>query len=383
MKSARLLPSLVLLAAAGCPAVAEDVSAPTQEFLDQKAELEGMLAKRDLELFEVSFDPIALDRIIITDRLGVSRSVAYLAFRIRNQISAGSATPISQAKGYNEVLDAIVQQYEQAKVAKDNGVALTIDGVEGKDGVIIERNDARTGTRALDLSFLITDEHGTRQHLLEDPTAPGAQNTFAFADLGDSRQSSVSGHVRDRIEETLGRKLLTLDEIRATSMAPYDATQRGEHGWAAGELYGVALFSDLPAHGNRYTIHVRGLTNKFRIRWAAGEPGKPENYLDTVFYRRTYTLEYTSIGDEHYKAEDHLTLAKAGWEWLPTFQRNEQRRMQAYVRHYLDNIATPGTEQVDKDVEREAWEWYNAHRTATPERSEKLPDLQSQIKVAE
>ena len=370
-----LVSGLLLAVAAFLPA--EDIVAPSQGYLDQKAELEAMTAKRDLDLFEVTFEPMAFDRLVLADRTGSATSHGYLVFRIRNQISAGSAIPISQSKGYNEVLEAIVRQYEQTRVNKEHGVTLAVDGVQGKEGIIIERSDAQTSKRALDLTFQLTDEHGSRQHMLQDPSAPGAQDKFAFADQGTTVHATVSNAVRDRVEELLGRRLLTLDEIRGRVLPPYDAAAHGDDGWAAGEIWGVAVFPQLPPEGHRYRIDVRGLTNKFRIRWTPTEAGKPENYLDTVFYRRTFRLDYTVAGDEFHRQEGAMTLAKAGWEWQPTFQRSEQRRVQALVRYYLNNITGDNGDSINPAVQKSAWEWYEESRASDPARAAKLPDLKA------
>lgn len=372
-RTTSLVPGLLLACAAFLPA--EDIANPSQEYLDQRAELEAMTEKRDLDLYEVTFEPVAFDRVVIPDRLGGARSYGYLAFRIRNQVSASSAIPTSQSKGYNEVLEAIVRQYEQARVSKEHGVSLAIDGVAGKEGLIIERTDARTGTRALDLTFQLSDDRGSRQRVITDPSAPKAADDFGFADLGTTVQASVSGEVRDRIEEQLGRRLLTLDEIRTRTLPPYDAATRTDEGWSAGELWGVAVFSSLPTEGRRYTIDVRGLTNKFRIRWTPTEAGKPENYLSTVFYRRVYRLEYNVLGDEYHRQEGAFSLAKAAWEWQATFQRQDQRRTQALVRYYLNNITGDGGDTLNRPVAEGALRWYEESRQASPERAAKLPEI--------
>ncbi len=371
-----LVPGLLLALAAILPA--EDIANPSQEYLDQRAELEAMTGARNLDLYEVTLEPVAFDRLVIQDRLGGATSHGYLAFRIRNQIGATSALPISQSKGYNEVLEAIVRQYEQARVNKEHGVVLSVDGVGGKDGIIVERSDAQAGTRTLDLSFQLTDEHGSRQRVLEDPSAPGAQDSFSFQDQGTTVHASVSSVVRDRVEELLGRRLLTLDEIRTRSLPPYDAATRTEEGWAAGEVWGIAVFPQLPREGHRYTIDVRGLTNKFRIRWTPTEAGKPENYLTTVFYRRTFRLEYTVAGDEFHRQEGAMTLAKAGWQWLPTFQRSEQRRTQALARYYLNNIMAENGEGMNHEVGKAALAWYEASRQSDPARAAKLPEIKAE-----
>ncbi len=365
-----------LAAADGAAGAAAGIDQPTPEYLAAKAELEAMLAKRDLELFEVNFEALALDRILVTDRLGANHVYHYLAFRVRNQAGSTGA-PISQAKGYNDVLAAMAAQYEQAKVVKGDGAALTVEAADPQDGVIIERRDARTSERSLDITVLATNEHGSRIRLLDDPVGSGPQDSFNFPDLGEPLLDVSIGQVRDRVEEVLQRKLLTLDEIRTRRLPPYDATKVDADGWAQGELYGVVVFHRLSDYGKQVTIQVRGLSNKFRERWPATEPNKVGNYLEARFFRRLFVLHYDYPGDEYYRDLDHFTLAKAGWEWVPTFQRNAQRRIQAYSRYYLDNITADNTDTLNQPVEDEFWADYAQART---QHGDKLPDLQAELK---
>ena len=350
---------------------------PSPEYLAQRAELEKMLSSRDLETFEVTFEALALDRILLKDALGNPHLFHYLAFRVRNKTSSGGAL-VSQAKGYNDVLAAIAAQYEQAKVDKGNGVALAVETADPKDGVIIERRDAHSAERSLDLSVLASNEHGTRISLLDDPIGSGAQESFNFPDLGQPKQGTPSQYVRDRVEEALGRKLLTVDEIRALKLPPYDATKLGDNGWAAGEVYGVVIFNRLSDYGKHITIQIRGLSNKFRERWPEAEQGKVENYLEARFFRREFVLHYEYPGDEYFRDQDRFELARAGWEWIPTFQRNTQRRAIAYSRYYLNNIASDKGDTLNKGVEDEFWSMYNEVRGR---KADKLPDLQAEIKA--
>lgn len=351
--------------------------APSQEYIDAKAELEQMLSKRDLEVFEVNFEPLTLDRIVIKDRMGQPQVFQYLAFRVRNQVGS-IGTPVSQSKGYNDVLTAMAAQYEQAKVTKEGGVGLAVEAADAKDGVIVERKDARSSARALDLSVLAFDEHGTRIRLLDDPLVSGAQESFNFPDLGHPLQSSPIAQVRDRVEEALHRKLLTVDEIRARKLVPFDQAKVTEEGWAEGELYGVFIFNHLSEYGKRLTFQVRGLSNKFRERWPAVEAGKVENYLDARFYRRTFTLHYEHLGDEFYRDQDHYELQRAGWEWVATFQRNAQRKLVAYSRYWLNNLTAANGDALNQPLEEEFWPVYNDRRSQV---GDKLPDLQGEIKA--
>jgi hypothetical protein len=367
--------------AAQGPSTAES-GAPSQEYLDQKAELEGMLTKRDVELYEMNCEPITLDRIVITSRSGTSEVFNYLIFRVRNEISDKTSTPLSKAKGFNDVLAAIQQQFEgQVSKVDENGVKLQVEGVPGKEGTIVERQDAQIHQKKLSITVFAYDEHGTRLRLLEEPIGTGAQETFNFPDLGVTSWSAVAGLVKDKIEEKEGRELYSLDQIRTLDLPPYSPTEREKNGWAKGEVYGVAMFHKLSDYGNHFTCEVRGLSNKFRIRWPDADPGHLENYLDAKFFRRVYVMHYDRSGDEFYRELDPFSLSKAGWEWVDTFQRNAQRRSMAYARYFLTNIQSDKTGERNTAIEDEFWPYYQDVRAAHPDKAEGLPDLQQTVKA--
>lgn len=389
---ARLVPGLLAvalpLAAGEASSVGND---PSQDYKDKKAELEAMLEKagtkgdqrRDLEVYELTFEPIELGRVLLTDRMGGAHVYNFLAFRLRNQMSLGGLQPSSQAKGFNEVLAATAQQYEASQVVKeDNGTALRIGSVEGKDGEIVARQDARVRTRAVDLSVLAYDEHGNRLKTLAELNGSKPPEAFDQPDVGFPSQSTLSGLVREKVEELLDRRLLTTDEIRSRQLPPFDPTKRSEEGWGEGEVCGVMLFDRLSDHGRAITLQVHGLSNKFRIHWVPGaDPAKPENYLETRFLRRTYVLHYERPGDEYYRDRDRFELVSSGWEWVPSFQRNASRRTQAYTRYFLNNIVANQADALNAPVEAEAWAWYQEQR-ALPG-GERLPDLQTEMKPAD
>lgn len=375
----RLLPCCAaLLALAGGLRAAEPQE--SEQYLKAKAELEAMVAKWDQGLFELTFEPGTIDRVTLTDRLGETRIFHYLTFRLRNQVTVGGVTPISQAKGYNEVLAAVAKQYDQAKVASEQGVALTVDGVQGRDGVIVERQDALVRTRAVSIGVLAYDERGSRIHLLGEKGSDPA-DAFAFRDLGNPITSTVVDAVRERVEEIQGRRLLTPDEIRGRELPPYDAAKRTEEGWAVGELHGVVIFDRLSDFGRKFTLEVRGLSNKFRIHWPEAERGKVENYLESRFQRRAFVLHYALLGDEYFRDRDRFELVKAGWEWLPTFQRNDKRRTMAYSRYFLENITTDKADSVNSETATRFWNWYDEQRKAQEVREKvpQLPDLKAEI----
>jgi len=366
------------------PATAES-GAPSQEYLDQKAELEDMINKRDTELFEMNCEPITLDRIVITSRVGTPEVFNYLVFRVRNEISDKTSTPLSQAKGYNDVLAAIQQEFEgQVEKVTDNGVKLQVDGVDGKEGTIVERQDAQIHQKKLSITVFGYDEHGTRLRLLEDPVGSGPQETFDFPDLGATSWSAVATMVKDRIEEKEGRELYSLDQVRSIDLPPYSPTEREKNGWAKGEVYCVAMFHRLSIYGNHFTFEVRGLSNKFRFRWPDTDPGKLEDYLDAKFYRRTCVFHYDREGDENYRELDPFTLSKGGWEWVECFERIDKRRSMAYARYFLNNIEDEKTGERNTSVEDEFWPYYQSIRTEYPKEAAdpaKLPDLEQSLKA--
>jgi hypothetical protein len=368
---------LFALALAVFPLAAEERQ-PSDEFKRDKAELDEMLSKRDLAMFEVSFEPLAMNRVLMVDRAGNPHVFQYLAYRVRNQMASdlGGSAPISQAKGYNEVLAEVAKQHEEAKITTNNGVALTVAGPEGAENVIVERQDAQAGTRALRLSFLAHDELGTRIKLLDGTDMGTPAGQFDFPDLGDPTRASVLNVVREQAEEAVGKRLLTTQEVLATKLPPFDAAKRTEEGWCTGELYGVAVFNVLSDYGRKWTIEVSGLTNKMRIHWPETERGKVESYIDAKFLRRVQVLRYDHLGDEYFRDRDQFVLTSSSWEWLPTFQRQDKRRAMAYGRFYLANVVTDKGDRVNPEVAKAFWTYYDEQRALSPT----LPDIGKDVK---
>jgi hypothetical protein len=359
-------------------------SAPTQEYLDQKAQLEAMINSRDMELYEMSFEPLNLDRVVLTTRTGKEVVFNYLTFRLRNQIADKTSTPLSKAKGYNDVLAAIQEQYAGiAKSVEDNGVKLQIEGVDRPEGTIVERQNAQIHQKKVSITVYGYDEHGTRIRLLDEPPGSGPQESFNFPDIGEPSWAAVAEKVKDKIEEKESRELWSLDKIRGLELPPYESSQIEKNGWAKGEVYGVAMFHRLSDYGDYFTFQVRGLSNKLRIHWPETEAGKVENYLDARFYRRVWVLHYERTGDEYFRDLDPFILKKSGWEWVNTFQRNEQRRSMAYARYFLENIANNSTPSptANQTVEAEFWPYYSQVRQEHPAKpNAPVPDLEADLK---
>ncbi len=347
-------------------------SEPTQDYLDQKAQLEAMLTTRDVELFEMAFDPLALDRVVMNPRVGSSYVLHYLTFRLRNRITDDTKELTAKVTRYNELLAAVAEEYEDAKVT--NGVTLEVAGEK-----VLDRAELRARTRRVSLTAYAYDEDGSRIRLLDDPVGSGPQENYNFVDHGEVEPGAVSRQAREKVEEIVGRRLMTVDEIRTLDLPPYDAKKVNDYGEAEGEVFGVILLDRLNDHGDHFTIEVRGLNNKIRVRQPETPAGSVDNYLASRVLRRVYVLHYERPGDEFFRDQDRFTLARHGWEWLNTFQRLEQRRNVAYARYFLNNIADDQNKPVQA-VEDEFWPYYRDVRDAKPAAGDKLPDLQSTLK---
>ncbi len=349
---------------------------PNQEYLEQKAELEKLVQSRDTDLYELNFEPLMMDEVSLKDKTGNLHVYTYLTFRLRNEIKDATKPTIAKPSRYNEILKSITEQYQFAKA---DGAKLAVDGVAGADGVIVDREDLKPRTRKVNITVVAYNEHGTRIQLLDEPVGSGSQNTFNFPDYGELSRDTVLKRVREEVEEVAQRRLLTVDELRTKELPPYDAGKRDEEGVAEGEAFGVVLFNRLSVYGDKITVEVRGMSNKFRIRAPESKPEEVGNYVAARFMRRVYTLRYVRPGDEHFRHLDEYELVKGGWEWVNTFQRLHQRKSVAYAKYFLGNITDAKNVRQPK-VEEELWEYYDAVRAAKPAAAEKLPDLKATLK---
>jgi hypothetical protein len=363
-----------LLAALAIPGIAAGADAvdpgkPSQEYLDERAKLEAMISSRDVEEFEVSFKPLALDRVLLKDRLGGERLYHYLTFRLRNEITEDTKQLAQTATRYNEVLQEMANEHEYAKV--EQGVTLKVDGE-----TVLDRSNMRARKRTVQITALAYDENGSRIEILDDTESGKAARAFPLPDYGDAVAGSSLDRVKEKVEEAVGRRLRTADEIRTLELPPYDAQKLDEEGVAEGEVYGVLLFDRLGDHGDRFTIEIRGLSNKLRIKASEAEPGAVGNYANTKVMRRVYVLHYQRPGDEFFRDQDRFLLERGGWEWTETFQRLGKRAAAAYAQYYLDNISdAAGARQAA--VEEKFWPSYEKDREAA---ADKLPDLQGELK---
>ncbi len=349
---------------------------PNQEYLEQKAELEKLVQSRDTDLYELNVEPMAMDEVSLKDKTGHLHVYTYLTVRIRNEIKDATKPTIAKPSRYNEILKAITDQYEYAKA---DGSQLAVTGVEGAEGVIVEREDLKPRTRKVNITVVAYNEHGTRIQLLDEPVGSGSQNDFNFPDYGELSRDAVLKRVREEVEEVAQRRLKTVDEIRLQELPPYDASKRDVEGVAEGEVFGVILFNRLSVYGDKITVEIRGLSNKFRVRAPDPKAGEVANYVAARYMRRVYTLTYTRPGDEYFRHLDEYELVKGGWEWVNTFQRLQQRKSAAYAKYFLTNI-TDAKDVRQPKVEEELWSYYDAVRAEKPAAADKLPDLKATLK---
>lgn len=379
----RLCLTLTALACLGSSLAAADSGQPTPEFLAEKAQLEEMISTRQLDLFELQVIPGKLGRVVVHDRRGQDHVFNYLTCTIRNQATVDPAQLATRAKGYNEVLQAIAQQYEMAKVDSEGGIKLKIDGVAGQDGIVLERTESKLRTRHVALTAQASDENGTRIRLLDEPPGSGPQEQYAFPDLGEPTSARVIKRIHEAVEEQEGCKLLSSEALRSFPLPPFDGITRIEakditdpahdtHGWLVGEAHVVLLFPRLSDYGDRFTVQINGLCNKMRFRHPTIEAGKPENYFQTRVLRRTLVMAYERPGDEFFRDLDRFELTRHGYQWVESFQRTDVRRTGAYARYFLSNIADDkgGLNTAVKD---QFWPYYDEQRTANA----KLPDLKA------
>lgn len=339
---------LVVLAAALAPLAGADpdLGNPSQQFLDWKAELESMVESRDTEIYEVDFEPLGIDRILLEDRTGDVAVYHYITFRLRNRVSDNAQFLMEHATAFNEVMAAITAEYQGAVFDTSGGPRLHIPSAQGvleddRLATVLERQDLKVRTRTINITVQAYDENGTRFRLFdplltEGPEGP--QEAFNFEDLGDTRYGTAYWRVRRAIEEKEGRRLLSVHEIRQKELAPYDATVLDDEGVAQGEVYGILIFDRWTPLGDSFTVEVQGLSNKLRWRIPEHRKDEVEDYFNTRILRRTYVMEYARPGDEYFLHYAPFTMTDSGWRWEPTFQRLRHRATIAYVKYFFENI---------------------------------------------
>ena len=336
-----------------------------EEPISKEAELEiaalrAMISEpRDTEQYELDFEPLKFDRILVRDRLGNNQVFHYLTFRLRNRVSDSADYLTKRATVYNEVLDKMVQEYEFLRKETEGGAKLVVDDVQALEdermATILEREDLVSRPRAVSMTVVGFDQHGTRFRLFDVDPGNGPQEDFNFPDR--SLVVAKNNHyqrVHEAIEERYRKRLYTTREIRDLKIPVYQAelpsTFEDGFGMSQGEVNGVIIFDRLNDLGNDFTFYINGLSNKQRYAWPEALPqGRVEDYFNLRVKRRTYVVRIGRTGDEFNLDRKPFSMRFAGWQWEERFLRLEQRKAIAYSRYFRHNIRLPEETTVEKD----------------------------------
>ena len=88
-------------ASSAAAAEVSEFGAPNQEYLEQKAELEKLVASRDTDLYELGVEPLDFDEVVIKDKLGRNHVFNYLTLRLRNETKDVTRPAMAKPSRYN------------------------------------------------------------------------------------------------------------------------------------------------------------------------------------------------------------------------------------------------------------------------------------------
>ena len=91
------------------PTVSAEASADYVQWL---AELDSMLAEREIDTYELQFMPIDFDRIVVTDADGEQRVFHYLSFILRNATISAEDYLDFRASGFRDVMEGFIDRDE-------------------------------------------------------------------------------------------------------------------------------------------------------------------------------------------------------------------------------------------------------------------------------
>lgn len=312
-------------------------------------ELREMTESRGIgaDKFQFHFRPIEFDRVVLRAPSGTETVYHYLTFHLRNQTANEAGFVFEHAVRYDEVRQAILDQFNSGDgpgVSTDDTGALVVntEAIPDEDVArVLQRDQFQPETRVARLTSWIEDENGSRFRAWNPFPDADIDALYNFEDRGQERQSAYYQDVREAVEERVGRRLFTVHELRNLALPPYDANQPGvEDGlYKAGEVYGVILFDRLPRTGDRFVLHINGLSNHTR-RVERQEFDRDElvDYYGTRILRRGYRIELERPGDEFHMSLRRFTMGYHGWVWNNGFMRLRLRRDIAYATYLLDNI---------------------------------------------
>ena len=415
MRHLRFCSSALLLALAmGAPVHAgeadgptSDIVEPSQEYLDARKALESMITSRDLDLYELSFEPISFERVVIPSGQAGPKAYHALVFRVMNRTVESADRFAATYKGFNQVLENITKEYDTAKLrSQDGSMQLRVDGADGplKDGLIVERQESRARARRVRLTAEIATENISRLTILENltdtaanlkwqaevralriarrdgdlPAKPEARPEPHVQDPGELERDVPVNEIRRVLEEKHARRLFLPGELAGMELGAYDGTKRIQlentpenitkpeysmNGWYVGEAFGVFVFPDISEDARSITVRIDGLTNKMRrdAKVPEPQPGQKDDFFARRYLRRAYVLQYTRLGDAFYREQDPIVLRDQGWRWTPSFVRWQVREEISSARYILENIRVAGSaEQHDPKIATEQNDRYQS-----------------------
>jgi hypothetical protein len=361
------------LFAAAVVAPAMDQTA-SEEYIRELAQLQEMERTsptgqaRDTSVFQVGLQVDDLRRLVVTDRFGQGTVYHYVTFRIRNSIGDSIGAELPFVSRYNEVLAQIAKEYRGVEV-EGNALVVATETEDDRLNTVLDRSELAAHARNLQITVTAYDENGTRVDTL-DAVHDGGQDLFSFDDAGRREVAVDYGLIRKRIEELHHRRFWLPSEIASKSLPPYDPSRTDAEGVAEGELFGVAIFDRLDTEGDRWTIELRGLSNRVRKHVPVHSREQISDYVSSRVVRRMYTVSFLRHGDEYARDLDAWTRLDEGWDWDETFQHLDLRRHIAMAVYFLDNIAD-AQNRPQPEVLEQFRTYYREMKEAHPE----LPEL--------
>ncbi|MFW5698458.1 MAG: hypothetical protein ACOCYN_01270 [Planctomycetota bacterium] len=381
--------ALVTCGAASASAEETDMSPDAQRM---EAKLESFLVGRT-GVYELDFEPLSMERVLIDNRIGHDRVYHYLTFRLRNRTSTSATALTPSATAFDEVMNTILREYQGLRYDQETGIKLIDESAQNlrdeRLRVIVEREDLEVKARRIDLTVRAYDENKTSFRLFDEfydieeeeireqmrqagqnpegqDLSPSQKDRFDFTELGATQVGTYYSQVHAAIEEQEDRHLFSVHEIRRMRLPPYQpGVLDPMTNEPVGQIHGVLIFDRLPVEGDFFTVEIQGLSNKLRFQVPPHPDDQLANYFDTRILRRTYVVRYSRRGDEYYRDLDDFERQSKGWQWLSSFQRLRSRASIAYNKYFLNNIGTTNAQGhvvPDPQVESHFWQYHRKQR---------------------
>ena len=136
--------TLAWMIAIGLPVAAQEEEVASEQFLQDRAQLQAMVDERQTDVYELDFRPLDFDRVLVKDRTGTEHVYHYMTFRIVNRVSDNAQggftvalleNPISSGlrDGMNHPIEPV--EFENLTVVVRPNLVALIDGLNGVERV--------------------------------------------------------------------------------------------------------------------------------------------------------------------------------------------------------------------------------------------------------